>query len=101
MDRYSRYIGYIECFVLAVLLTAVLHFGSLWLAFCGDWAPTEWWCRYGQYALFPISFPAPFIGGSIGIYLALLIHVAAFFAVILYVFQKIQRRRQMRKNPSP
>jgi hypothetical protein len=100
MDRYSRNIEYIECFVLAVVLTAALHFGSLWLAFCGDWSVAAW-CKYGQYALFPISFPAPFIGGSIGIYLALLIHVAAFFAVILYVFQKIQRRRQMRKNPSP
>jgi hypothetical protein len=94
MDRYSRFNGYIGCFVLAVVLTVALDFGSLWLAFCGDWASTQWWCKYGQYALFPISFPAPFIGGSIGVYLARLIHVAVFFAVILYVFQTIQRRRQ-------
>jgi hypothetical protein len=87
-----RYIG---CFLLAVVLTAALHFGSLWLAFCGDWAPTEWWCRYGQYALSVISWPVPFIGGYIGVYLALLMHVAVFFVLILYVVQTIRARRHI------
>ena len=79
---------YILCLVLSLLLTVVLYVASLWLAFCGDWSSAAW-CKYAQYALFPILWPVRFIG----VRATFLVHGAILFGLALYISQKIQVRR--------